>query len=410
MRPVLCVLLLLLLVRPCAAAPFGVAAHANVNIEWWYVNAHVTTKSSHHYALIGSFFRFGDGTSPFDGVSPAPRAHYLIYAVTDLDNKTQRSYSLVDQIMVNYVKQIAPLLAAARTDKQAREFVSALNAGLLPSPHQLIAGVPKIVNSPFRLAYGTDNSLTADNPANTAYTLHLDGGTDKITLHLASQKPAMAVGGSGETGLKKKNDMFYFSLTRCTVAGQIDTGAGPDIIQSGAAWFDHQWGNSWVASDDGWDWWGIQLSDGTDILCFRQRDLATGKVFFPLATFMDGKGKQAVTKNIIFSPDPHSLWTSPTTGVRYPLRWRLTFPALNRSLLITTPVPAQEMPVFGPGGSIWEGSCDVQASPTALIEMGPSLKPMSKEKEAEYFKPVPGTAYMELVGYNSPAVKKTTGR
>ena len=61
-------------------AAFGVAAHNDVNIEWWYINAHVTTDKGRHLALIGSFFRFGSGVNPLDG-SPLPRAHYLIYAV-----------------------------------------------------------------------------------------------------------------------------------------------------------------------------------------------------------------------------------------------------------------------------------------------------------------------------------------
>ena len=169
--------------------------------------------------------------------------------------------------------------------------------------------------------------MTSDNAANTTFTLHLDaGGRDKIQLTLASQKPPMAVGGKGETGLQKPTDMYYYSLTRCGVSGTVDTGAGPEKITDGQGWFDHQWGNSWVASNDGWDWWGVQLDDGTDILFFRQRDLATGKVFFPLATFMDKQGHQTVTKNIVFTPDPQSLWKSPKTGVTYPLAWTVTFP------------------------------------------------------------------------------------
>ena len=51
--------------------------------------------------------------------------------------------------------------------------------------------------------------------------------------------------------------MYYFSLTRCAVGGTVDTGAGPEKITGGQGWFDHQWGNSWVASNDGWDWWGV---------------------------------------------------------------------------------------------------------------------------------------------------------
>jgi predicted secreted hydrolase len=425
-RLCLSLLLLFAVLAPTSAAPkptsFGVAAHNNVNIEWWYVNAHVTTAQGRHLALIGSFFRFGNGTSPLNPFEAAPRAHYLIYAVTDLDAKTQRSYSLADTNMVALLRQIAPLLAATNPhDKGAKALLSSLFQGKLPPGNQEIAGPASVVSAPFHLAYGTDNTLTSDNTANTSFTLNLGSGSaDKIHLTLTSQKPPMAVGGKGETGLQKPTDMYYYSLTRCAVSGEIDTGTGPEKITSGLGWFDHQWGNSWVASNDGWDWWGVQLTNGTDILFFRQRDLATGKVFFPLATFMDKNGHQSVTKDIVFTPDSHSYWTSPKSGVTYPLAWTVTFPAKNLQLHITAAVKDQEMQILGPGSGIWEGSCNVTASPlqtmiiTADIETTPqgSAKAIAAQEQQELHEesqqqnpPVPGVAYMELVGYNSPAVR-----
>jgi len=384
---------------PPAPAAFGVAAHNDVNIEWWYVNAHVTTDKGRHLALIGSFFRFGAGVNPLDG-SPIPRAHYLIYAVTDLDRKTQRPYSLADSGMISLLKQFGPLLAAQNPrDKGVRAFLAGLDQGKLPPPHQKIAGEASVVSTPFRLAYGKENTLAATNAANTAFDLNLDaGGPDRIHLTLASQKPPMAVGGKGETGLHTPTDMYYFSLTRCAVGGMVDTGAGPEKVTGGQGWFDHQWGNSWVASNNGWDWWGVQLDDGTDILFFRQRDLKTGRVFFPLATFMDREGRQSVTRKIVFTPDPKALWKSPKSSVTYPLAWTVDFPDKGLQLHLTAAVKNQEMPILGPGAGIWEGLCRVDAY------QGPVLAP------GEVFngpvQHIPGVAYMELVGYSSPAVKK----
>jgi len=372
---------------PPKPAAFGVAAHNNVNIEWWYVNAHVTTDKGRHLALIGSFFRFGTGVNPLDG-SPLPRAHYLIYAVTDLDKKIQRPYSLADANMIALLRQFGPLLAAQNPkDKGIRAFLTGLSQGKLPPPHQKISGQAQVVNAPFQIAYGKDNTLTATNGVNTAFVLNLNaGGRDRIHLTLASQKPPMAVGGKGETGLHTPTDMYYFSLTRCAVGGTVDTGAGPETITGGQGWFDHQWGNSWVASNNGWDWWGVQLDDGTDILFFRQRDLKTGRVFFPLATFMDKNGHQSVTRKIVFTPDPKAYWKSPKSGVTYPLGWTVRFPEKNLSLHIIAKVQAQEMPILGPGAGIWEGMCSVIGWPSS--------------------KPIGGVAYMELVGYSSPAVSR----
>ena len=431
MRPRLffCALLLALSLNTLAApaapvapkpATFGVAAHNDVNIEWWYINAHVTTDKGRHLALIGSFFRFGSGFNPLDG-SPLPRAHYLIYAVTDLDKKTQRPYSLADAGMVTLLKQFGPLLAAQNPhDKGVRAFLAGLDQGKLPAPHQKIGSEATVVSAPFHLAYGKENTLATTNASNTAFDLNLNaGGPDKIHLTLTSQKPAMAVGGRGETGLKRANDMYYFSLTRCAVGGTVDTGVGPEKITGGLGWFDHQWGNSWVASNNGWDWWGTQLDDGTDILFFRQRDLATGRVFFPLATFMDKNGHQSVTRNIIFKPDPKAYWKSAKSGVTYPLGWTVSFPEKSLVLYITAKVREQEMPILGPGAGIWEGACSVSAfdmrNPKGLQyrQVGHSYDAKTRLDmtafESTLQPNTTGIAYMELVGYSSPAVKKQMG-
>ncbi|BDI33261.1 carotenoid 1,2-hydratase [Capsulimonas corticalis] len=374
------------------AAPFPIAPHSQVNVEWWYVNAHVTTEKGRRLALVGSFFRFGNGVSILDGVSPQPRAHYLIYSVTDLDRKTQRAYSLADTNMTMYLKQVAPLLALAHPkDKSAVAMMKALGAGRLPAPHIQIPSPAVAQTKPFRLEYGKDNTLSSVSDDNTSVHVTLNaGGSDKIDLTLSAQRPAMAVGGKGETGLRTPTDMYYFSLTRCGVAGTMDTGAGAEKITAGQGWMDHQWGNSWVAQNDGWDWWGVQLTDGTDILFWRQRDLATGKIFFPLATFIDHNGRQIVTKKIAFKPDPASSWVSPATGVKYPTAWTVDFPEQKLHLKIQGDIQAQEIPILGPGGSIWEGSCAVSGA--RRLENGTRV-------------PVFGSAYMELVGYNSPATK-----
>ena len=136
LRPFLCALLFALSVtRPAHAAPpaappppaFGVAAHPDVNIEWWYVNAHVTTDKGRHLALIGSFFQFGAGLSS-SGLGPPSPAHYLIYAVTDLDKKTQRSYSLADGTMQLYAAQLAAMGAASHPRDKAAQRAAALLA------------------------------------------------------------------------------------------------------------------------------------------------------------------------------------------------------------------------------------------------------------------------------------------
>jgi hypothetical protein len=337
--------------------------------------------------MIDSFFRFGTsgGRIAVDSSIKSPQSHYLIYAITDLDAKQHYTYSYGDSNTLTLLEQAAELeYERDPSDVHIQQLLIQLDKGAFPPPTKVINGACRITPAPFKLDYGTDDSLNAVPKADNTFSLVLGG--DAVRLTFVGSKPPMLVNGDGNTGLKVRTDMKYMSLTRCSVAGSIDTGSGPESA-TGCGWFDHQWGNSWTTQSAGWDWFGVQLANGTDILFFRQIDMKTGAPFFPCATFEDSSGKQVTTHNIVFQPAPDSTWISKRTGVAYPLDWTVSFPDQRVTLAITPDMLDQEMPVLANGGAIWEGSCSVTANVNGTS--------------------VPGSAYMELVGYSSPAVRAT---
>lgn len=398
MRLLTILLFLLIPTLPTLAAaaekPFPVAPHNDVTIEWWYLNAHVATENGHHYAMIASFFRFGNaqGQVAKNSNIQAPQSHYLIWAITDQDTGKHVAYSLGDKNTLNLLKEAATLeLYANPGNKRAQSLLAMLDKNVLPPPSELIEGNAHVTYPPFTARYGSAGEVDAVPGKRNTFRLTLGAAGGNLALTFASQKTPMYVGGNGETGIDKPSDMHYVSLSRCGVTGEIDG----ELVKAGQGWIDHQWGNSWTTESVGWDWWGVQLANGTDINFFRMRDLATGKTFQPMATFQDAAGKTTVTKDITFTADPGSTWTSPRSGLRYPLAWTITFPAEHMQLHITPDTDDQEMPVLANGGYIWEGSCGVTANSAyglATNRTGP---------------PVAGVAYEELVGYGSPAVKNS---
>lgn len=373
---------------------FPDAPHPGALVEWWYANAHVTTKRGRHLAIVTAFFKFGSPSAAASmGMPSMPPSHYLIYAVTDLDRKTQRSYSYADTAMASGLKNL--LLLTGAQDPRSMSILRALLHDRLPAPHRMITGPIGIASNPFSMKYGTAGSMAAIPDHLDAYRLTLGTGDDRVDFDLASTKPVMPVGGNGETGIVKPDDMYYYSLTRCDVTGDI----GGDSVASGQGWIDHQWGSSWTTRSSGWDWWGIQLDGGTDILMFQQRNLATGKTFFPLATILDGEGNLTVVRRIKFVPVPGAVWKSPRSGYVYPTAWDISFPDLYFDMRITADIDSQEIPILSPGGDIWEGSCQVFASgrrPFGRID--PPIPGMRLGYSTH------GVAYMELVGYDrSPA-------
>ncbi len=393
--------LIAILLAPATAGapqkPFPVAPHSNVTIEWWYLNAHVTTQSGKHLAMIASFFRFGNaqGQAAMDSKIKAAQSHYLIWAVTDEDTGKHFAYSLADKNTLNLLSQAAMLESFANPkDTRAQKLLQILNKGEFPPPTMPLpgGGTAKVGYPPLSVKYGPYNTLVQEKGTNTfrlslsfGITDETHGPAPNVQLTFASTKTPMYVNGNGETGIDKPDDMHYVSLSRCNVSGSIDG----EKVKAGQGWIDHQWGDSWTTERVGWDWWGVQLENGADINFFRMRDLATGRIFMPLATMQDKDGNLRVTKAITFTPDPASKWKSPHSGASYPLNWNIDFPEWHLGLSIKPDTADQEMPVLANGGYIWEGSCKVTADTTWGLE---TLRAVP---------PVAGVAYQELVGYNS---------
>ena len=393
---------------------FPVAPHTNVGIEWWYLNTHVTTSAGRHLAVIASFFRFGQGEKV--GGNTTPQSHYLIYAVTDLDAKTHQTYSLADNKSLSLLKQLASLaLLAAPNSAQAQSLAAMAGSGKFPPPTQLISGACKVTDSPrFSCVYGNAASVTAVPGEPNVFHMTINGTAApvapgpplKLDLTFVPQRIPMYVGGKGLTGVSTPDDMKYVSMTRCDVTGTIDTGQGPKSVaaSSGAGetrqaaaiqnigWFDHQWGTSWTPQNVGWDWWGVQLGSGVDILFYELVQPGTRKVLQTLATFEYPDGHQVTTRNLQFMPDTTDLWKSAYNGALYPMKWRVTFPDQHMWLNIEAAVNDQEMPILGQGKSaIWEGTVKVEsgiiAAPGSMIRM----------------LAIPGVGYMELVAYKKQA-------
>ena len=390
---------------------FPVAPHSNVGIEWWYLNTHVTTSAGRHLAVIASFFRFGQGAGA--GGNTTPQSHYLIYAVTDLDAKTHQTYSLADNKSLNLIKQLASLaLLAAPNSSQAQSLAAMAGSGKFPPPTQLISGACKVSDSPhFSCVYGNAASVTAVPGEPNVFRMVINGNATpttsgaplKLDLTFMPQRIPMYVGGKGLTGVSTPDDMKYVSMTRCDVTGTINIGKGVESVaatSTGVAeprqmaavqnigWFDHQWGSSWTPQNVGWDWWGVQLGSGVDVLFYELVQPGTRKVLQTLATFEYPDGHQVTTRNVQFTPDVTDLWTSAYNGASYPMKWRITFPDQHMWLNVEAAMDDQEMPILGQGKSaIWEGSVNVESgiipAPNSMIRM----------------LAIPGVGYMELVAY-----------
>jgi len=164
---------------------------------------------------------------------------------------------------------------------------------------------------------------------------------------------------NGDAGISRKGPgpasaSYYYSLPHMKVTGNISRGGEPTRV-TGEAWFDHEWSSEYL--DDaalGWDWIGVNLDHGAALMAFRIRGL-DGSARWAGGTYRAPDGKTQILAPADIRFDAVRDWTSPRTGVRYPVEWRVT--AGPRQIELRPMLDDQENDTRGSTGAIyWEGA------------------------------------------------------
>ena len=224
-------------------------------------------------------------------------------------------------------------------------------------------------------ANGTDR-LAATLSASEASAAGLDGLT--IQLDLAATKPPALHDTDGWIDFGPAGGSYYYSRTAMTATGSLDLG-DRSVDVEGSGWFDHQWGDFIAVGGGGWDWFAVNLDDGTDLTLSLVRD-ADGSYPLVYGTLVDADGRTRHLPPDAFTVEVTGDWTSPRTGATYPAAWRVSVPEEDLEIELEPTVADQELDTRATTGVIyWEGSQDVRAT-----RRGATLG---------------GEAYVELTGY-----------
>ena len=199
-----------------------------------------------------------------------------------------------------------------------------------------------------------------------------------IELRLVPSKPVVL---HGEGGLSRKsaedgNASYYYSLTRMATSGSVEV-EGKSFTIEGDSWMDREWMTSALASEQiGWDWFALQLDDGTELMWYslRRRDGSIDP--FSAGSFVDESGVRRAIELSDLRLRSSRTWSSPRSKSVYPADWTLSVADLGLELQITPLLADQELDV---GFKYWEGAVEVRGSRA------------SRE--------VRGRGFVELVGY-----------
>ncbi len=308
--------------------------HTDFRTEWWYYTGNVHAGDGHRYGFELVFFRQGEHKDPGNASVWRIDDLYLAHlALTDIDGQRFRYYKRLNRA--------GPGIAGAS------------------------AAQARVWNGNWEAKW---------DAATGAQTLSAVAEDIRFTLRLTPRTPPVI---HGENGVSQKaagagKASYYVSFPLLDAAGTLN---GTEV--AGAAWMDHEWFTHQLEPEQqGWDWFSVQLESGAELMLFQLRRAGGGIDEWSSGTYIAADGRATHLKRADFQLEPLEYWTSPQTGGRYPIRWRISVPSQHITLECAAAMRNQELAAEDASSpSYWEG---------AVTYSGSSR----------------GAGYLEMTGYN----------
>ncbi len=324
--------------------------------EWWYDTGHLRAKDGTRYGFEYVIFRAERGAFPTSWASHL--------AITD-----ESGHRFVYSQRLEVGDQV---------DRSPRD------ADAAPTGFDLsLSGIDPSRPATFgRPAWtmtgggGTDHLMATLAPDEAA-TAGMPEGMG-LDLALEARKPPAMQDTDGWIDFGTAGGSYYYSRTDMAATGSL-TLDGRTFDVEGDAWFDHQWGDFISIGGGGWDWFAVNLADGTDLTLSLVRD-ADGTYPLVYGTLVGPDGTTRHLARDAFTVTVTDHWTSPATGATYPAGWTVSIPGEALEVRLSPTVADQELDTRATTGVVyWEGSQRVEATRDG--------------------RPVAGQAYVELTGY-----------
>jgi predicted secreted hydrolase len=296
--------------------PADAGSHPEFRTEWWYVTGWLTGPQGERLGFQVTFFR----TKP------------------PIDSGNASTFT-PHQLLIAHCALSDPARGRLRQDQRIRRTGFDLADAKVGDTHVWIG----------------DWSLRRD-ASDGHYLAQIDADGFGLNLTLADTQTPLLNGNAGisRKGPAAQSASYYYSLPHMTVAGSVTRDGGRTPVR-GEAWFDHEWSSEYLdGTAIGWDWIGINLDDGAALMAFRIRG-AHGETHWAGGTWRSAAGEVQT-----FGPDQvafesRQTWTSPRTGLNYPMGWRVR--AGTRTFELEPLFADQENDTrLSTGAIYWEGA------------------------------------------------------
>ena len=315
-------------------------SHPDYRIEWWYYTGNLSSDDNRRFGYQVTFFRIGVDPAPDNPSSWAVRDLYMAHlAVTDIGAGRHVMAERLNRGGVGWSGARAGTLDV---------WNGGWRADLDDGMHRLRA---------IDGAFGVDLRLEPGN----GQTLHGEGGLSR-------------------KGAQADNASYYYSMTRMPTTGHLVVD-GETVAVSGTSWMDHEFGTTFLeASQVGWDWFSLQLDDGSDLMVYQVRGADGEPDTHSAGTWVSAAGVATPLSAGDFTLVPGRRWSSPSSDGVYPVQWRIELPGRAAQLEVSAVVDAQELNMAASTGvTYWEGAVTVRG------QVGAGA--------------VRGRGYLEMTGY-----------
>ena len=313
--------------------------HPRFRSEWWYFTAVLNDSKGHSFGAQFTLFR--QALTPV--ASPAA-----------LNNPWQTNQLYMGHLAITDV--------SAQIHREDQRVARA---------HAKLAGAR---DAPFGVWI---DGWTLGSEGESLFPMRLSAKGDGLALDLRlggeGTKPVAVQGAAGCSAQGPDSASYYYSLPRAPVAGSLRID-DRQIQVTGLGWIDREWSTS-VLGDGivGWNWFGLHLDSGADIMVFSLRRADGARDAFDAGTWIDVDGTVTPLGPGDFELRPGRVWRD-AAARDWPVEWTLACTHCGSGLVIEAALDDQRMDTTI---VYWEGLVNV-------LDNDGNLR---------------GNGYMELTGY-----------
>lgn len=324
--------------------PADLAAHDEFANEWWYYAGHLEDENGTEYAFHVSFFKHWGTDERRFGIP-----------VRWVDNPGRFAHGALTNLATGqrYIHEVVGVhrhgTAGARSDR-------------------------------FHVWTG---GWSAKDGGDATHELRASLKRAELELQFEPLKPLTvhAGDGTGQPPSAGNSASYYISSTRMGVSGSLRLRGGESLKVRGVGWFDHEiMGLDVSRGARGWDWFALQLDDGSEIVVYQARKEDGTPASRSMVALIDPDGRRQQLGNRDCKIEAIEHWTSSRSGARYPVRWKISIPSRRIQLQLDPANTDSEVRGRYSQITYWEGFVRVNGTRRG--------------------RPLAGHGYVELTGYD----------